>query len=106
MIAGGNHTIIYRWLGEPDEVAAQLLPSSVSRLRGTREPPSPKGRQGHGFAVTGGIARFSKVFMDCQNLQSLRQKSEIFASSLYTREPGCSRTSALFDRLKKDRNMR
>ena len=29
-------------------------------------------------------------------LQSLSQKSEIFASSLYTREPGCSRTSALF----------
>ena len=30
-------------------------------------------------------------------LQSLSQKSEIFASSLYTREPGCSRTSAFFD---------
>ena len=29
-------------------------------------------------------------------LQSLSQKSEIFASSLYTREPGCSRTSAFF----------
>ena len=26
-------------------------------------------------------------------LQSLSQKSKIFASSLYTREPGCSRTS-------------
>ena len=30
-------------------------------------------------------------------LQSLSQKSEIFVSSLYTREPGCSRTSAVFD---------
>ena len=30
-------------------------------------------------------------------LQSLSQKSKIFASSLYTREPGCSRTSAYFN---------
>ena len=30
-------------------------------------------------------------------LQSLRQKSKIFASSLYTREPGCSRTSAYYN---------
>ena len=30
-------------------------------------------------------------------LQSLSQKSKIFASSLYTREPGCSRTSAFID---------
>ena len=28
-----------------DEVASLIFPSSVSRLRGTREPPSPKGRQ-------------------------------------------------------------
>ena len=30
-------------------------------------------------------------------LQSLSQKSKIFASSLYTREPRCSRTSAYFN---------
>ena len=30
-------------------------------------------------------------------LQSLSQKSKIFASSLYTREPGCSRTSAYYN---------
>ena len=30
-------------------------------------------------------------------VQSLSQKSKIFASSLYTREPGCSRTSAYFN---------
>ena len=30
-------------------------------------------------------------------LQSLSQKSKIFASSRYTREPGCSRTSAYFN---------
>ena len=30
-------------------------------------------------------------------LQSLSQKSKIFASSLYTREPGCSRTGGFFD---------
>ena len=30
-------------------------------------------------------------------LQSLSQKSKIFASSLYTREPGCSRTSGYYN---------
>ena len=30
-------------------------------------------------------------------LQSLSQKSKIFASSLYTREPGCFRTSAYYN---------
>ncbi len=38
-------------------------------------------------------------------LQSLRQKSKIFASSLYTREPGCSRTSAFIDVSQKNRRI-
>ena len=38
-------------------------------------------------------------------LQSLSQKSKIFASSLYTREPGCSRTSGFFDRSRKYRRI-
>ena len=38
-------------------------------------------------------------------LQSLSQKSKIFASSLYTREPGCSRTSAFFNGIRKNREI-
>ena len=38
-------------------------------------------------------------------LQSLSQKSKIFASSLYTREPGCSRTSAFIDVSQKNRRI-
>ena len=49
-------------------------------------------------AMTEGIR--TAVFPSILNnapLQSLSQKSKIFASSLYTREPGCSRTSAYFN---------
>ena len=49
-------------------------------------------------AMTEGIR--TAVFPSILNnapLQSLSQKSKIFASSLYTREPGCSRTSAFID---------
>ena len=45
----------------------------------------------------GGIVRFQKDSLPATICQSLSQKSKIFASSLYTREPGCSRTSAFFD---------
>ena len=49
-------------------------------------------------AMTEGIR--TAVFPSILNnapLQSLSQKSKIFASSLYTREPlGCSRTSAFW----------
>ena len=38
-------------------------------------------------------------------LQSLSQKSKIFASSLYTREPGCSRTSAFIDVSQKNKRI-
>ena len=50
--------------------------------------------------VTEGIRTFTfpSTLVDVA-LQSLSQKSKIFASSLYTREPGCSRTSAFFRRL-------
>ena len=47
-------------------------------------------------AMTEGIRTpmFLRALIDAV-LQSLSQKSKIFASSLYTREPGgCSRTSA------------
>ena len=38
-------------------------------------------------------------------LQSLSQKSKIFASSLYTREPGCYRTGGFFNGSRKHQGM-
>ena len=107
MTAGGSHTLMYRWLEEPDEVAYNFLRIHERASRGGHWPPeAPLADQGELSRASPASTRLrgsELSYFDNPSVMALRETAMTAPFTQGSR--GCSRTSAFFDGSRKNREL-